>query len=199
MLNRLLEQVNRKRAERRRQIASLLCLSLLVSLAVGISVRRTGIALSGSKTTLVCPYCGDGAEPVAHVHNASCLDGAGNLVCPLPEREPHLHSEDCYREEREQICGLEENPGHVHEDACYTEETLQICGLEVNPGHRHTEDCFQEGSEEPSCGLEEGAGAHEHTEECFRTEKKLICGKETGEGAHVHSDSCYQSRTVLIL
>ena len=197
MLNRLLEQVNRKRAERRRQIASLLCLSLLVSLAVGISVRRTGIALSGSITTLVCPYCGDGAEPVAHVHNASCLDGAGNLVCPLPERQPHLHTEDCYREEREQICGMEENPGHVHEDACYTEETLQICGLEVNPGHRHTEDCFQEGSEEPSCGLEEGEGAHEHTEECFRTEKKLICGKETGEGAHVHSDSCYQSRRVL--
>ena len=197
MLNRLLEQVNRKRAERRRQIASLLCLSLLVSLAVGISLRRTGIALSGSITTLVCPYCGDGAEPVAHVHNASCLDGAGNLVCPLPEREPHLHTEDCYREEREQICGLEENPGHVHEDACYAVETLQICGLEVNPGHRHTEDCLQEGSEEPACGLEEGAGAHEHTEECFRAEKKLICGKETGEGAHVHNDSCYQSRTVL--
>ena len=197
MLNRLLEQVNRKRAERRRQIASLLCLSLLVSLAVGISVRRTGIALSGLKMTLVCPYCGDGAEPVAHVHNASCLDGAGNLVCPLPERQPHLHTEACYREEREQICGLEENPGHVHEDACYTEETLQICGLEVNPGHRHTEDCFQEGSEEPACGLEEGEGAHEHTEECFRTEKKLICGKETGEGAHVHSDSCYQNRRVL--
>ena len=197
MLNRLLEQVNRKRAERRRQIASLLCLSLLVSVAVGISVRRTGIALSGSKTILVCPYCGDGAESVAHAHNASCLDGAGNLVCPLPEREPHLHSEACCREEREQICGLEENPGHVHEDACYAEETLQICGLEVNPGHRHTEDCFPEGSEEPSCGLEEGERAHEHTEECFRTEKKLICGKETGEGAHVHNDSCYQSRTVL--
>ena len=197
MLNRLLEQVNRKRAERRRQIASLLCLSLLVSVAVGISLRRTGIALSGSITTLVCPYCGDGAEPVAHVHNASCFDTDGILVCPLPERQPHLHTEGCYREEREQICRLEENSGHVHEDACYAEETLQICGLEVNPGHRHTEDCFQDGSEEPSCGLEEGEGAHEHTEECFRTEKKLICGKKTGEGAHVHNDSCYQSRTVL--
>lgn len=197
MLNRLLEQVNRKRAERRRQIALLLCLSLLASLAVCIGVRRTGIALSGSKMTLVCPYCGDEAEPVAHVHNASCFDADGMLVCSLPEREPHLHTENCYREEQELICDLEENPGHVHVDACYAEETLQICGLEMNPGHRHTEDCFPEGSEEPACGLEEGEGAHEHSEECFRTEKKLICGKKTGEGAHVHSDSCYQSKTVL--
>ena len=192
MLNRLLEQVNRKRAERRRQIALLLCLSLLASLTVCIGVRRTGIALSGSKMTLVCPYCGDEAEPVAHVHNASCFDADGMLVCSLPEREPHVHTEDCYREEQELICDLEESPGHVHEDACYAEETLQICGLEMNPGHRHTEDCFPEGSEEPACGLEEGEGAHEHSEECFRTEKSDL---RTSGGA-IHGRP-HQSKTVL--
>lgn len=197
MMNRVLEQVNKKRAERRRQIALLLCLSVLVPLGICSGTLRTGIALSNSQLTLACPFMGEGSEPVAHFHNTSCYDSEGMLVCSLPEREAHTHTDDCYREGKELVCGREENPGHTHTDTCYAEETVQVCNLDETAGHRHTEDCYSEESEEPVCRLEEGEGAHQHTDECFRTERTLICGKEIGESAHVHTDECWKTGKVL--
>ncbi len=192
-MNCVLKQVNKKRAERRRQIALLLCLSVLVPLGVCTGTPRTGIALSNSQVTLACPFMSEGSEPVAHMHNASCYNCEGVLVCTLPERDAHTHTGDCYREGKELVCGLEENQGHAHTDACYAEETVQVCNLEETTGHRHTEDCYSEESEDPVCGQEEGEGAHQHTDECFRTERKLICGKEIGEGVHVHTDNCWKT------
>ena len=197
MMNRVLEQVNKKRAERRRQIALLLCLSVLVPLGICSGTLQTGIALSNSQLILACPFMGEGSEPVAHFHNTSCYDSEGMLVCSLPEREAHTHTDDCYREGKELVCGREENPGHTHTDTCYAEETVQVCNLDKTAGHRHTEDCYSEESEEPVCRLEEGEGAHQHTDECFRTERTLICGKEIGEGAHVHTDECWKTGKVL--
>ena len=196
-MNCVLKQVNKKRAERRRQIALLLCLSVLVPLGVCTGTPRTGIALSNSQVTLACPFMSEGSEPVAHMHNASCYNCEGVLVCTLPERDAHTHTDDCYREGKELVCGLEENQGHAHTDACYAEETVQVCNLEETTGHRHTEDCYSEESEDPVCGQEEGEGAHQHTDECFRTERKLICGKEIGEGVHVHTDNCWKTGKVL--
>ena len=196
-MNCVLKQVNKKRAERRRQIALLLCLSVLVPLGVCTGTPRTGIALSNSQVTLACPFMSEGSEPVAHMHNASCYNCEGVLVCTLPEQDAHTHTDDCYREGKELVCGLEENQGHAHTDACYTEETVQVCNLEETTGHRHTEDCYSEESEDPVCGQEEGEGAHQHTDECFRTERKLICGKEIGEGVHVHTDDCWKTGKVL--
>ena len=196
-MNCVLKQVNKKRAERRRQIALLLCLSVLVPLGVCTGTPRTGIALSNSQVTLACPFMSEGSEPVAHMHNASCYNCEGVLVCTLPEQDAHTHTDDCYREGKELVCGLEENQGHAHTDACYAEETVQVCNLEETTGHRHTEDCYSEESEDPVCGQEEGEGAHQHTDECFRTERKLICGKEIGEGVHVHTDDCWKTGKVL--
>ena len=161
-MNCVLKQVNKKRAERRRQIALLLCLSVLVPLGVCTGTPRTGIALSNSQVTLACPFMSEGSEPVAHMHNASCYNCEGVLVCTLPERDAHTHTDDCYREGKELVCGLEENQGHAHTDACYAEETVQVCNLEETTGHRHTEDCYSEESEDPVCGQEEGEGAHQH-------------------------------------
>ena len=197
MLSRFLEQENKRRTERRRQLALLLCLSILVLLEVYIGMRRNGIALSDSQLLLVCPYMDEGAEPVAHTHDASCFGQEGELICTLPEREAHLHTDDCYREEATLICDREENPGHVHEDSCYEEKKILNCSLEESPGHQHTDACFSEGGEEPGCGLEEGEGAHQHSEECYQLDQTLICGLETGEGAHVHDESCYQTERVL--
>ena len=138
MMNRVLEQVNKKRAERRRQIALLLCLSVLVPLGICSGTLRTGIALSNSQLILACPFMGEGSEPVAHFHNTSCYDSEGMLVCSLPEREAHTHTDDCYREGKELVCGREENPGHTHTDTCYAEETVQVCNLDETAGHGHT-------------------------------------------------------------
>ncbi|MCI8417627.1 MAG: hypothetical protein HFI33_09090 [Lachnospiraceae bacterium] len=132
----------------------------------------------------------DEEEDTAHIHEESCYDEEGNLICGL-EEPAHVHEESCYDEEGNLICGLEE-PVHVHEEGCYDEEGNLICGLEET-AHVHEESCYDEEGN-LICGLEELA--HVHEESCYDEEGNLICGLE--ETAHVHNESCYDEEGNLI-
>ena len=220
MIDSVLKRIERNRKEHKRWIAMILCLSLVVSFGTFAGLRKDAIAKTYTRQVLECPYTAEGAERVAHTHNADCYDESGNLVCTLPELEAHTHSDACYLESVTLVCGLEENPGHVHSDDCYTAEISQVCTLEESEGHQHSEDCYilergelicdntneeHEHSDECfawnevlSCGMEAGEGSHVHSDECFQTEWVLTCGMEEGEGTHSHTDACYEAERILI-
>ena len=219
MSESMLRRILRDHQARRRSIALILCLSMVVSLGVFSGLRKDAVAKTYTRVVLECPYMADDAAQVVHTHNDDCYDEVGNLVCTLPELEAHTHGDECYTEVRTLVCGLEENPGHRHTDDCYTAETSLICGLEENEGHQHTGDCYTlergellcdntdedhehtdecyQWNEVLSCGMEAGEGAHVHSDDCFRTEWILTCGMEAGEGAHVHSDDCFRTEWIL--
>lgn len=58
-----------------------------------------------------------------HVHNITCLDEAGNVVCNQDEEVlvEHKHADECY--EQVIVCGQEE---HIHTDLCYDEINKEV-------------------------------------------------------------------------
>lgn len=151
----------------------------------------------------------DGAT--LHVHEESCYDEEGNLICG--HEATHIHVPECYDDAGKVICGYGAG-AHVHENSCYDEEENLICGYET-ASHPHTESCYDaEGNlqcgyetaahvHEESCYDEEGnvicgyaAASHEHSKECYDEEGNLICGYETAK--HVHEESCYDEEGNLI-
>lgn len=116
--------------------------------------------------------CGQ-ADYVIHEHECCCYDAEGYLICPLPQMNQHVHTDSCWRVENR----------HFHDDSCYTMEPGQlICELPEDAGHFHGADCFCPG-EVFVCTMEEG---HFHQEACFM-EEELICRIPEG---HVHDASC---------
>ena len=155
----------RNQESRRRMVGAILCLSILVALGVFAGLRKDAIAKTYTIQVLDCPYAREGAEPVAHVHNADCFDEEGNLVCALPELEAHVHDESCYSEVSVLICDLEENQEgenpHTHTDDCYVSEYVLVCDREELPVHVHDAGCFRieeiTADEEPEAEIEEQA------------------------------------------
>ena len=143
----------------------------MIALLVALGLHQRGIAATRTEQVLDCHYAGSGA----HMHDTSCYDAAGNLVCPLTERELHQHDDSCYTETRQLACGLDE---HAHSDACYDEEGNLICGLEE---HVHTDACYQV-TRELSCGKEEVTENHTHGPGCFR---EVTVDDEEGEAGTV--------------
>ena len=129
-----------------------------------------------------------------HVHGDGCYDGAGSLVCTLPEGSIHQHTDDCYDENGslactqedylvhqhdsfcfndsgELICPLPEQEEHTHEDGCYDESGRLICG-KANPlRHQHTGECLTEIPAVEPQGLICTLTEHVHTEDCLDPEK----------------------------
>ena len=154
-------------------------------------------AVYGVSREMACSF-------VPHVHDESCYDENGLLICGLSEVYYHVHDEFCYdhgnlvckleehaaepetEEVRILVCGQEEHAGHVHSQDCYTTmyftDEDPICGLEEGGPHEHREECL---------GLVLNCDKdHEHTDECFTV--GLVCGLEAGQG-HVHTLECYPS------
>ena len=128
--------------DRRRMqaLGILVILALVVSINVGLVLRRRGLAKTQEVRVLDCPFSG----VAAHTHEPECYDADGNLVCPLPERELHTHTDDCYHEDRRLICGQEESENHQHTDDCYEIERILVCGREeISETHVHGEGCFK--------------------------------------------------------
>ena len=130
----LLKRILRAHRERRRMIALILCLSMIVSMGVFTGLHRNAIAKTYTRQVLDCPYAAEGAERVAHVHSTDCYDENGSLVCTLPEIEPHTHGDACYAETTSLICGMTESEGHQHDESCYTETAVPVCGMEETRG-----------------------------------------------------------------
>ncbi len=175
---------------------------------------------SRSVTRLHCPLEGEQESIILHTHDASCLDGQGVLVCPLPEREAHTHGEDCYALPQphvhgeqcytsirgELVCQLEEEPGHTHGEECYVTHTIQDCLLEESEGHTHGEDCYawerelsctlpedvpEDAQPELTCTLEE-LELHTHTPECCDEESALLCTLPQVV-LHSHGEDCFET------
>lgn len=146
-----------------------------------------------------------------HVHEDSCYDEEGNLICG--HEATHIHVPECYDDAGKVICGFGKG-AHVHEESCYDGEGNLICGYET-ASHPHTESCYDaEGNlqcgyetathvHEESCYDEEGkvicgyaAASHVHSRECYDENGELICGYETAK--HVHEESCYDAEGNLI-
>lgn len=83
-------------------------------------------------------------ETEGHIHTDECYEirpGELELTCGLPER--HIHNESCYNELGELICEKAEAVVHQHADTCrvYIKEQKLICTIEE---HTHTDACLNE-------------------------------------------------------
>ena len=170
-VEKYLNMVRLRRADKKRLIRSATILSLFVVIGVCWQLKLTGVTMTDE------PTCG----LEEHTHT-DCQVIDRKLICGFPEEE-----------ETEFVCGLKE---HTHEDACYeiTEEEVLACELME---HEHTDACYEEATERVLiCELEETEAEpvlvcseeHEHTEECY----ELV----SPEAAHVHGDECYREETV---
>lgn len=103
--------------------------------------------------------------PVAHTHDAMCVDNSGNLICQIAEAEAHVHEESCWTV-----------TGHTHGEGCSDPEGDLTCQLQETPEKKTL-----------VCTIPE-LGVHQHTLECISTtvQDTLICGQEE----HWHTDVC---------
>ncbi|MCD7804671.1 MAG: LPXTG cell wall anchor domain-containing protein [Oscillospiraceae bacterium] len=128
MKNTVLTYIDRFRHDRHVRVvlgSVLLILALTVASLVYWQLRLSGIAMTNET------YCGY----EEHTHTEDCYESV--LICGFEEIEGHVHDETCYDEEGNLICELEEFEGHTHSEECY--ETTLICELEE---HVHTVDCL---------------------------------------------------------
>ena len=123
---------------------------------------------------------------------------AAILSCQEDERMLHIHDVSCLDESGALVCGKLELREHIHEDACFvetvesTEELVLTCDYEE---HEHTEECIPEedgtdatlpGEETPIVGLYCGYVEHVHQDGCFNEENTLLCTMTE----HEHSWIC---------
>ena len=103
---------------RRREYATLALIAVVVMMNVAAGLHQRAIAMNQTEKLLDCHYAGSGA----HTHDKSCYDAAGNLVCPLTEREYHVHDDSCYTESHELTCTKDEvTETHTHGPGCFRE------------------------------------------------------------------------------
>ena len=108
ILRTSLGKIKQARKRKKRMLAVLLMLSLLVSLNVFWGLRRPGLAQAGDAT------CGIRE----HTHDEECFIEA--CVCTVSE-EDHEHEDACYT--RECIC---EQTEHVHRVECYSDASADV-------------------------------------------------------------------------
>jgi len=123
---------------------------------------------------------------------------AAILSCQEDERMLHIHDVSCLDESGVLVCGKLELREHIHEDACFvetvesTEELVLTCDYEE---HEHTEKCIPEeegtdaslpGEETPIVGLYCGHVEHVHQDGCFNEENTLLCTMSE----HEHVELC---------
>lgn len=113
-----LSQLLRSQRNRQWLAAVLAWAAALVTVAVVASLALEAVTLVREQRVLRC----SAAESVAHMHDESCYDAAGRLVCPLRERDEHNHSAACYDADGSLVCEQEETIGyHTHGAGCFVE------------------------------------------------------------------------------
>jgi len=187
------------RIRKKRMTATLLLLSLVVTLNVFWFLRQPGLTLAGDAS------CGI----VEHTHDETC--GTRVCICTIPEG-PHSHEDACYttnwieaQETLQLVCGITEDP-HIHSDSCYatvtkeSKENRLICDNQ-DEGHLHDEACYEivvtDTWEETELICNLVSEPHRHVESCYamtrieaHEEQVLSCG--LSEEGHIHSDACYE-------
>lgn len=187
------------RIRKKRMTATLLLLSLVVTLNVFWFLRQPGLTLAGDAS------CGI----VEHTHDETC--GTRVCICTIPEG-PHSHEDACYttnwieaQETLQLVCDITEDP-HIHSDSCYatvtkeSKENRLICD-DQDEGHLHDEACYEivvtDTWEETELICNLVSEPHRHVESCYamtrieaHEEQVLSCGLL--EEGHIHSDACYE-------
>ena len=234
------ERYRKAHKNRQRYRLALICLAVLVASATGYALIHPAITMTAAahrhdascytqvtsslEQALHCTFAQEHADDTAcivHLHDQTCYDDTGALVCTLVEveahthteachtvPEAHTHSEDCYeRQQGDLICGEEETEEHQHTDNCYVWADILVCGLDESAPaepvlicekpeivlHTHTETCFGEDGT-LRCGLPQIL-PHQHGPECFET---IAVPADTQAltctntaPEHVHSMLCY--------
>ncbi|MCF0259163.1 MAG: VWA domain-containing protein [Erysipelotrichaceae bacterium] len=129
-----------RQAKRRKTLAILITLAVMVGTATTWQLHRTGISMARTADTL----CGQ----EEHVHDDSCYE----YDCGLEE---HHHTDECYTEKKVLTC-TNTDPDHVHDDSCYTTEKVLTCQKQE---HTHNDSC----PKKLICGKTE----HQHTADCY--------------------------------
>ena len=198
-LDIILENIKWSKTRKKRITATLLALSLVVTLNVFWLLRQPGLTLAGDAS------CGI----VEHTHDKDC--GTRICICTIPE-EPHHHDDSCYTtnliEEQELlqlVCDITEEP-HTHDDSCfetvtkYSEDIILICDNQ-DEEHSHEDSCYEtvitDSWEETELICDLVSEPHEHDETCYdinvveaHEEQVLTC--ELSEEGHKHDDECYE-------
>lgn len=234
------ERYRKAHKNRQRYRLALICLAVLVASATGYALIHPAITMTAAahrhdascytqvtsslEQALHCTFAQEHADDTAcivHLHDQTCYDDTGALVCTLVEveahthteachtvPEAHTHSEDCYeRQQGDLICGEEETEEHQHTDNCYVWADILVCGLDESAPaepvlicekpeivlHTHTETCFGEDGT-LRCDLPQIL-LHQHGPECFET---IAVPADTQTltctntaPEHVHSMLCY--------
>ena len=188
--------------------------AVVVMISVGFGLRYYGQALSQKTTIIECTYkvhhhtedcysynddgdkelvCGI-ADYVIHSHNDDCYNKAGELICPLEERNEdlHHHTDDCYSETedgKKLTCGKLEVQEHVHDSDC-----IKVIEEEVDT--EQTEEAITSEADETSSSSEsstEGASSEETTQE--NTTEENTTEQETTEEGTTQEGTTEESTT----
>ena len=157
------ERYRKAHKNRQRYRLALICLAVLVASATGYALIHPAITMTAAahrhdascytqvtsslEQALHCTFAQEHADDTAcivHLHDQTCYDDTGALVCTLVEveahthteachtvPEAHTHSEDCYeRQQGDLICGEEETEEHQHTDNPYVWADILVCGLD---------------------------------------------------------------------
>ena len=156
------ERYRKAHKNRQRYRLALICLAVLVASATGYALIHPAITMTAAahrhdascytqvtsslEQALHCTFAQEHADDTAcivHLHDQTCYNDTGALVCTLVEveahthteachtvPEAHTHSEDCYeRQQGDLICGEEETEEHQHTDNCYVWADILVCGF----------------------------------------------------------------------
>ena len=207
----------KKNKQYRRQMVVFLCLAVVVTFGTVTALKLYGQAMTHQVEVLDCQYkvhehteeCYDrdengnlGTEPVCgyalyaiHMHNDSCMDAKGNLVCTLEEHEKHEHKEECYLTEKVLVCELEETEVTVppEEDAEASEEMPEAPEETPETPEETPEETEAPAGEEPPATPEAPSGEEAPVAPPEpAVPEGPICGKEP----HTHGEGCYEDAIV---
>ena len=201
----------KERKQYRRRVAVFLCLAVIVGYGTVAALKLYGQAMTHTAEVLDCEYkvhehtdeCYErdeegnlGTEPVCgyadyviHVHNDSCCNKNGSLVCSLEEHKPHEHTGECYMTERILVCGNESEDDAAGEGSS---EGLQAAlgSSEAAAGEAPGEvtgSAEASGNAENTGETAESAAETEDGEES--RQEDTVCGEET----HKHDENCYEN------
>lgn len=138
-LEPLLRRMKLHNSKHRRWLSAVCLLSGIVVACTAASLARDAFAQTANCGILehthtdACYAPVPAAEPVPvcgkegtelHIHDETCYDPEGNLICQIPEVTEHQHDESCYpteeapTQETVLVCEMQE---HVHTDSCQIE------------------------------------------------------------------------------
>ena len=131
------ERYRKAHKNRQRYRLALICLAVLVASATGYALIHPAITMTAAahrhdascytqvtfslEQALHCTFAQEHADDTAcivHLHDQTCYDDTGALVCTLVEVEAHTHTEACHTVPE----------AHTHSEDCYERQQGDLRG-----------------------------------------------------------------------